>query len=62
MTAASLTHGFEHWRAQDLRIGFTNGVFDLLHPGHIKVLAQSRSHCEKLVVGLNSDASVKEAG
>ena len=49
----------EHWRAQDLRIGFTNGVFDLLHPGHIKVLAQSRSHCEKLVVGLNSDASVR---
>jgi D-beta-D-heptose 7-phosphate kinase / D-beta-D-heptose 1-phosphate adenosyltransferase len=48
-----------HWRAQDLRIGFTNGVFDLLHPGHIKVLAQSRAACDRLVVGLNSDASVK---
>jgi D-beta-D-heptose 7-phosphate kinase/D-beta-D-heptose 1-phosphate adenosyltransferase len=47
------------WRAQDLRIGFTNGVFDLLHPGHIKVLAQSRAACDRLVVGLNSDASVK---
>ena len=49
----------DQWRAQDLRIGFTNGVFDLLHPGHIKVLAQSRGACDRLVVGLNSDASVK---
>jgi D-beta-D-heptose 7-phosphate kinase/D-beta-D-heptose 1-phosphate adenosyltransferase len=47
------------WREQDLRIGFTNGVFDLLHPGHIKVLAQSRATCDRLVVGLNSDKSVK---
>jgi D-beta-D-heptose 7-phosphate kinase / D-beta-D-heptose 1-phosphate adenosyltransferase len=49
----------EQWRAQDLRVGFTNGVFDLLHPGHIKVLAQARAACDRLVVGLNSDASVK---
>jgi D-beta-D-heptose 7-phosphate kinase/D-beta-D-heptose 1-phosphate adenosyltransferase len=49
----------EHWRAEDLRIGFTNGVFDLLHPGHIKVLTQAREACDRLVVGLNSDASVK---
>ena len=49
----------EEWRAQDLRIGFTNGVFDLLHPGHIKVLAQARAACDRLVVGLNSDASVR---
>jgi len=47
------------WRAEDLRIGFTNGVFDLLHPGHIKVLAQARSNCDRLVVGLNSDVSVR---
>jgi D-beta-D-heptose 7-phosphate kinase/D-beta-D-heptose 1-phosphate adenosyltransferase len=47
------------WRAQDLRIGFTNGVFDLLHPGHIKVLADARAACDRLVVGLNSDASVR---
>jgi D-beta-D-heptose 7-phosphate kinase/D-beta-D-heptose 1-phosphate adenosyltransferase len=47
------------WRSQDLRIGFTNGVFDLLHPGHIKVLAQARAACDRLVVGLNSDASVR---
>jgi D-beta-D-heptose 7-phosphate kinase/D-beta-D-heptose 1-phosphate adenosyltransferase len=49
----------EEWRAEDLRIGFTNGVFDLLHPGHIRVLAQARARCDRLVVGLNSDASVK---
>jgi D-beta-D-heptose 7-phosphate kinase/D-beta-D-heptose 1-phosphate adenosyltransferase len=47
------------WRSQDLRIGFTNGVFDLLHPGHLKVLAQARAACDRLVVGLNSDASVR---
>ncbi len=46
------------WRAQDLRIGFTNGCFDILHPGHVKVLAQARAACDRLVVGLNSDASV----
>jgi D-beta-D-heptose 7-phosphate kinase / D-beta-D-heptose 1-phosphate adenosyltransferase len=49
----------KEWRAQDLRIGFTNGVFDLLHPGHIRVLAQARAACDRLVVGLNSDASVR---
>jgi D-beta-D-heptose 7-phosphate kinase / D-beta-D-heptose 1-phosphate adenosyltransferase len=47
------------WRAADLRIGFTNGCFDLIHPGHIKVLTQARAACDRLVVGLNSDASTK---
>jgi D-beta-D-heptose 7-phosphate kinase/D-beta-D-heptose 1-phosphate adenosyltransferase len=46
------------WRRQGLRIGFTNGVFDLLHPGHVKLLASARARCDRLVVGLNSDASV----
>ncbi len=46
------------WRKIGLRIGFTNGVFDLLHPGHVKLLAQARAQCDRLVVGLNSDASV----
>jgi D-beta-D-heptose 7-phosphate kinase/D-beta-D-heptose 1-phosphate adenosyltransferase len=53
-----LEERLDAWRAQDLRIGFTNGCFDLLHPGHIKVLAQARAACDRLVVGLNSDASV----
>jgi D-beta-D-heptose 7-phosphate kinase/D-beta-D-heptose 1-phosphate adenosyltransferase len=47
------------WRKQDLRIGFTNGCFDILHPGHVKVLTVARAACDRLVVGLNSDASVK---
>ena len=46
------------WRRQGLRIGFTNGCFDLLHPGHIKVLAGARAACDRLVVGLNGDSSV----
>jgi D-beta-D-heptose 7-phosphate kinase / D-beta-D-heptose 1-phosphate adenosyltransferase len=47
------------WRAQGLRVGFTNGCFDLLHPGHVKVLAAARAECDRLVVGLNGDASVR---
>ncbi|HEX5210247.1 MAG TPA: D-glycero-beta-D-manno-heptose-7-phosphate kinase [Pseudolabrys sp.] len=46
------------WRGQGLRVGFTNGCFDLLHPGHVKLLAGARAACDRLVVGLNGDASV----
>lgn len=49
----------ERWRRRGWRIGFTNGCFDLLHPGHVHLLEQARSWCDRLVVGLNSDASVK---
>ena len=49
----------EDWRKQDLRVGFTNGCFDILHPGHVKVLTAARAACDRLIVGLNSDASVK---
>ncbi|HET9904829.1 MAG TPA: D-glycero-beta-D-manno-heptose-7-phosphate kinase [Xanthobacteraceae bacterium] len=48
----------EGWRRVGLRIGFTNGCFDLLHPGHVKLLTDARAACDRLVVGLNSDASV----
>jgi D-beta-D-heptose 7-phosphate kinase / D-beta-D-heptose 1-phosphate adenosyltransferase len=47
------------WRRQGLRVGFTNGCFDILHPGHVKVLTAARGACDRLVVGLNSDASVR---
>jgi len=40
------------------RIVFTNGVFDILHPGHVRYLRAARRHGDLLVVGLNSDASV----
>jgi D-beta-D-heptose 7-phosphate kinase / D-beta-D-heptose 1-phosphate adenosyltransferase len=46
------------WRRAKLRIGFTNGCFDLLHRGHVMLMAEARSACDRLVVGLNSDASV----
>lgn len=46
------------WRRDGLRIGFTNGCFDLLHPGHVKILAGARGACDRLIVGLNGDASV----
>src|SRR6185437_1859321 len=48
----------ERWRSRGHTIGFTNGCFDLLHPGHVALLAQARAACDRLVVGLNSDASV----
>src|SRR5580692_7876546 len=47
------------WRKHGLRVGFTNGCFDILHPGHVKVLTAARGACDRLIVGLNSDASVK---
>jgi D-beta-D-heptose 7-phosphate kinase/D-beta-D-heptose 1-phosphate adenosyltransferase len=47
------------WRDQGLSVGFTNGCFDLLHPGHVSLLRQARAACDRLIVGLNSDASVK---
>jgi D-beta-D-heptose 7-phosphate kinase/D-beta-D-heptose 1-phosphate adenosyltransferase len=56
---ALLDERLAEWRRQGLRIGFTNGCFDLLHPGHIKVLAGARAACDRLVVGVNGDASVR---
>ncbi len=47
------------WRRQGLKVGFTNGCFDLIHPGHVSLLSQSKAACDRLVVGLNTDASVK---
>lgn len=47
------------WRDQGLSVGFTNGCFDLLHLGHVQLLAFARARCDRLIVGVNSDASVK---
>ena len=50
----------ERWRAaRKDRIAFTNGVFDLLHPGHIDLLLAARGTADALVVGVNSDESVR---
>ena len=49
----------ETWREQGLKVGFTNGCFDLLHPGHIRLLEQAAAAADRLIVALNTDASVK---
>ena len=49
----------ESWRGGAARIVFTNGVFDLLHRGHVEYLEESRALGDRLVVGVNSDASVR---
>jgi len=47
------------WRRHGLSIGFTNGCFDLIHPGHVHLLSRARAACDRLVVALNTDASVR---
>ena len=54
---AVLDERLADWRRHGLRIGFSNGCFDLLHRGHVRLLARARAACDRLVVGLNSDAS-----
>lgn len=53
-----LSEKIAQWRSRGLSIGFTNGCFDLVHPGHISLLEQASAQCDRLIVGLNSDASV----
>jgi D-beta-D-heptose 7-phosphate kinase/D-beta-D-heptose 1-phosphate adenosyltransferase len=57
-TSGELDAQLKDWRKEDLRVGFTNGCFDILHPGHVKLLTAARGACDRLIVGLNSDASV----
>lgn len=59
VTLAQAADVVQRWHRQGLSVGFTNGCFDLLHPGHVSLMAQSRAACDRLVVGLNSDTSVK---
>lgn len=59
MSFAQISEMAERWRKQGLKVGFTNGVFDLLHPGHLALIRQARAACDRLIVGMNSDASVK---
>jgi D-beta-D-heptose 7-phosphate kinase/D-beta-D-heptose 1-phosphate adenosyltransferase len=54
-----LDRQLDEWRQAGYRIGFTNGCFDLFHPGHVKILTAARQACDRLVVGLNSDASAR---
>lgn len=60
MTRQQARDRVELWRSRGERIGFTNGVFDLLHPGHLALLAEVRGQCDRLIVAINADASVKK--
>ena len=55
----TLRDAVETWRESGLSVGFTNGCFDLLHPGHMSLLREAKSHCDRLVVAINSDQSVR---
>ncbi len=59
MTLPLLLQQAHQWRLFNKKIVFTNGVFDILHPGHIFSLSQAAREADVLVVGLNTDASVK---
>ena len=49
----------QRWKARGLKVGFTNGCFDILHYGHVTYLNDARKKCDRLIVGLNSDSSVQ---
>jgi D-beta-D-heptose 7-phosphate kinase/D-beta-D-heptose 1-phosphate adenosyltransferase len=55
---AAIEH-VQRWHHKGWRVGFANGCFDLLHPGHLHLLEEAREACDRLVVGLNSDGSAR---
>ena len=59
LTAAALQERVDHWRARGLTVGLTNGCFDLVHPGHVSLLEQAHAACDRLIVAINSDRSVR---
>lgn len=59
VTPQRMAEEVARWKAKGLKVGFTNGCFDILHRGHVTYLAQARSWCDRLIVGVNSDASIK---
>jgi len=58
-TLEELVSQVKEWRKSGERIVFTNGCFDLLHPGHVECLAKAKEYGDRLIVGVNSDDSVK---
>ncbi len=60
LTLPELQKSLAQWRLKTKTIVFTNGCFDILHAGHISSLSEAAQHGDILVVGLNSDASIKE--
>lgn len=60
LTAEQLTYQLKRWELLGKKVAFTNGVFDILHLGHITLLSQAAAFSDILIVGVNSDASVKK--
>ncbi len=58
-TASRMAAEVARWRERGLKVGFTNGCFDILHRGHVAYLTQARAWCDRLIVGVNSDRSVR---
>lgn len=58
-TLSTIDEIVKKWKAQDLKIVFTNGCFDLLHYGHVHYLAEAKALGDKLIIGLNADDSVR---
>jgi len=56
----NLMKKIEKWRSENKKIVFTNGCFDLIHLGHIEILARSSDFGDKLIIGVNSDLSIKK--
>jgi len=59
LKGSQLDEKLKKWKAQNLKVVFTNGCFDLLHIGHLSYLMKAASFGDKLIIGLNSDDSVK---
>lgn len=57
--ASELKLQLKRWDLMGKKIVFTNGVFDILHQGHLRILSEAATYADILIVGLNSDASVK---
>lgn len=58
-TQAELFDTIKEEKALGKKIGFTNGCFDILHAGHVKYLNEAKKECDVLIVGVNSDSSVR---
>lgn len=59
VTLAEAQEHIKRWKVKNLVTGFTNGCFDILHAGHVTYLNAARGRCDRLIVALNSDASVR---
>ncbi|PPR33728.1 MAG: Bifunctional protein HldE [Alphaproteobacteria bacterium MarineAlpha6_Bin4] len=61
MTLAEVEKVINFWKSKKEKIGFTNGCFDYLHPGHISLLKQAKKKCSKLIVAVNTDSSIRKS-